>query len=527
MINKLLSLMILKHEFIYVFYWILPLFIPLPAQAQIDPVEVFDSLFIEVQLKQVFSDQKKFPDCAPIYPPDEILRKYNIDKKLPSFDLRSFIADNFDTSFTDTSDILNHIRYLWPSLTRSPDPNLLNSSLIPLPYAYVVPGGRFREMYYWDSYFTMLGLAESGRYDLIRNMVDNFCFLINQFGHIPNGNRTYYLSRSQPPFFSLMIELLAEKEGDPVYLKYLDCMEQEYLFWMRGITELNANLNKSERVVEPEAYEILNRYWDSLPQPRPESFYSDVVIYQKSARDCTLYRDIRATCESGWDFSSRWLKDKTSLKSVHTTEILPVDLNCLLYHLELTLGKCYQLKEAMNRSAFYLEKAEIRKKLISKYFWNNDKGFYFDYNFADKKQSDSYTLAGIFPLFFKIADEQQAGKAAQIIKEKFLKKGGVVTTLINTGEQWDYPNGWAPLQWITYKGLKNYGYDALADSAARRWIDLNIRVFSETGKMMEKYDVVDIKRPGGGGEYLLQDGFGWTNGVFLKLWNELYQARFP
>jgi alpha,alpha-trehalase len=378
-------------------------------------------------------------------------------------------------------------------------------------------------MYYWDSYFTMLGLAESGKYDLIRNMVDNFCFLIGKFGYIPNGNRTYYLSRSQPPYFSLMIELLADKAGDSAYLKYRDCMEQEYQFWMRGIPELNSKQNAFERVVETADNEILNRYWDALSQPRPESYYSDVVLYQQSGRDISFYRNIRATAESGWDFSSRWFKGDTGLANVYTTEIIPVDLNCLLYHLEMTLSKCYQLNQNETMSEGYLKKAEIRKMLINKYFWNNDKGFYFDYNFADEMQSDSYTLAGIFPLFFQIADEQQAVKAAQIIRKKFLKSGGVVTTLINTGEQWDCPNGWAPLQWITYKGLKNYGYDMLADSIADRWLDLNMKVFFETGKMMEKYDVIDINRPGGGGEYPLQDGFGWTNGIFLKLWYELHK----
>jgi alpha,alpha-trehalase len=252
-----------------------------------------------------------------------------------------------------------------------------------------------------------------------------------------------------------------------------------------------------------------------------------VVVFQRSDRDTAIYRDIRAAAESGWDFSSRWFSDDTLFTSIHTTEILPVDLNCLLFHLEKTLSKSYGLISNKPMSEIYLGKAETRKKLINKYFWSDVKGFYFDYNFADKMKSDLYTLAGMFPLFFEIADHKQAGMTAQVIRQKFLKSGGVVTTLINTGEQWDYPNGWAPLQWITYKGLKNYGYDELADSIADRWLNLNMKVFYETGKMMEKYDVVDINRPGGGGEYPLQDGFGWTNGVFLKLWNELYQSRFP
>lgn len=510
-----------------VFILICTLNLPLNIHAQINPAEVYDSLFIEVQLNQLFSDQKKFPDCIPKYPPEEITKRYNIEKKLPAFNLRSFVAENFDTSSADTSAILAHINYLWPLLTKVPDPNQVNSSLIPLPFSYVVPGGRFKEIYYWDSYFTMLGLAESGKHDLIQHMTDNFCFLINKFGYIPNGNRTYYLSRSQPPFFSSMVELLADEKGNSIYLKYLDCLEREYHFWMNGISLLNTELNAYKRVVESDEGEILNRYWDLLSLPRSESYYYDEILYQKSGRDTTIYRDIRATAESGWDFSSRWFKDDTSLISVHTTEILPVDLNCLLYHLEMTLTRCYKLVQNEPGYQQYLRKAETRKRLINKYCWNENKGFYFDFNFIDKSQSGSYTLAGVFPLYFKIASEQQAISVAQIIKDKFLQAGGVVTTLINTGEQWDYPNGWAPLQWITYKGLKNYGYDTLADSIATRWLNLNLKVFFETGKMMEKYDVVDISRPGGGGEYPLQDGFGWTNGVFLKLWDELYQSRLP
>lgn len=134
-----------------------------------------------------------------------------------------------------------------------------------------------------------------------------------------------------------------------------------------------------------------------------------------------------------------------------------------------------------------------------------------------------YTLAGLFPLYFQMADTLQAMHVRRAIEEKFLASGGLVTTITTaTGQQWDYPNGWAPLQWIGYKACQNYGFDSLAREIARRWIALNARVFFTTGKMNEKYDVINIHRPGGGGEYPLQDGFGWTNGVFLAMWNELY-----
>lgn len=501
-------------------YALILLLIPFDINAQINPVDAFDSLFIKVQLEQVFKDQKKFPDCIPTNPVDTILKEYDAERMLTSFNLRDFVGKHFDTILTDTSAVLRHIDYLWSYLTRYPVYKRPISSLIPLPYPYVVPGGRFREIYYWDSYFTMLGLAESGKYVLIRDMTNNFCYLIKKYGHIPNGNRTYYLSRSQPPFFSLMVEMLAEEAGDSVISYYLQCMEQEYHFWMKGITDLNAESYAKLRVVRLQNEEILNRYWDSLSSPRPESYRQDVLMYFRSGGDTTIYRNIRATAESGWDFSSRWLKGDTSLTSLHTIQYIPVDLNCLLYHLELMLSKGYKLCENPVMSAFYLQKAEHRKELINKYFWNAKSGFYFDYNFKDNQQSASLTLAGVYPLFFLIADSLQAERVAATVRKKFLKGGGVVTSLVNTGQQWDFPNGWAPLQWITVAGLKNYGYDNLADSIARCWLDLNIKVFFETGKMMEKYDVVNTNRSGGGGEYPLQDGFGWTNGVFLKLWNE-------
>ncbi|MBN2612512.1 MAG: alpha,alpha-trehalase TreA [Bacteroidales bacterium] len=491
--------------------------------AQINPADAFDSLFIEVQSGKVFTDQKKFPDCIPKFHPDTILKAYHRVKYCSSFSIKDFIAQNFDTTANDTASLLNHIHFLWSYLTRPPDGPAGYSSLIPLPRSYVVPGGRFREIYYWDSYFTMLGLAESGNYELIHNMINNFCYLVNKFGHIPNGNRTYYLSRSQPPFFSLMVELLAEYTDDSIYLNFMNCLEKEYSFWMNDQKMLKQDFDAKARVVKLENNELLNRYWDELSTPRPESYIQDVELYRHSGRDTSIYKDIRAAAESGWDFSSRWLNDDTTMKNIHTTEIIPVDLNCLLYHLEITLSRCYNLAGNKNKSTFYNEKAKKRGQLINKYFWNEKNGFYFDYNIKDKKQSSSYTLAAAFPLFFSLADNNQAEKSANVIREKFLKDGGVVTTLVNSGQQWDFPNGWAPLQWITYKGLKNYGYDDLADSIAKRWLSLNAKVYFNTGKMMEKYDVVNTGKPGGGGEYHLQDGFGWTNGVFLKFWNELHK----
>ena len=265
----------------------------------------FDSLFKDVQINQVFSDQKKFPDCIPLYPIDTIVNRYSQLKNSGDFNLKSFIADHFDTTLIDTSFIFNHIELLWEHLTRQPDKSDEPSTLINLPYPYIVPGGRFREIYYWDSYFTMLGLQVSGRTETIQNMIDNFSYLIKQYGHIPNGNRAYYLSRSQPSFFGLMIDLLAQDKGDSIYVRYLPHLEKEYNFWMKGSNQKQKEEIAMNRVVFLKDGAILNRYYDNLCKPRPESYRHDYIVKKKAGRDSTIYRELRTAAESGWDFSSR------------------------------------------------------------------------------------------------------------------------------------------------------------------------------------------------------------------------------
>jgi alpha,alpha-trehalase len=226
---------------------------------------------------------------------------------------------------------------------------------------------------------------------------------------------------------------------------------------------------------------------------------------------------LRAACESGWDFSSRWMKDSNDLTSIHTGDILPIDLNCLLYHLELTLAKAYKLNKSDNIASLYEKKAFQRNALIQNYFWNPNTQFYHDYDYIDKKQKSNFTLAAMFILFFNLATKEQAEACANCIENEFLRDGGVITTTLITGQQWDAPNGWAPLHWITIKGLRNYKFDKLSQTISDRWSKLNYNVYHRTGKLLEKYNVEDISLLSGGGEYEVQDGFGWTNGVLMKI----------
>jgi alpha,alpha-trehalase len=490
------------------------------AQQTKTPDQLYGQLFIDVQMQNVLQDGKTFVDCIPKRNPQLILRDYlELRKSNATVDLKDFLIKNFTipesinpvAEHSKNKPVTDHIDELWTTLLRTPAENPPNSSLLNLPYPYIVPGGRFREIYYWDSYFTMLGLRVSGQNATIENMVKNFAYLIDKNGHIPNGNRNYYLSRSQPPFFSLMVTLLAEIKNNKVYLQYLPQLEKEYAYWMDQSAPTKHLVNMPDG-------SKLNRYYDQLNIPRQESYKEDVLLARQGGiTQPELYRDIRSAAESGWDFSSRWLADGKSLKTMQTTQVVAVDLNCLLYNLELTLQKCYSLSHNISKEGRYRVLAGRRKKSILKYLWSPQQGWFTDYNIKSRKQSPVLSLAGMFPLFFKMASPQQAQSAKFTLQQKFLRPGGLTTTLVNTHQQWDAPNGWAPLQWISVAGLSNYGYDTLGKDIATRWVNLNTNVYQRTGKLMEKYNVVDLHLEAGGGEYNSQDGFGWTNGVLLAL----------
>lgn len=494
------------------------------------PSEQLHELFEQVQLNHVFADSKTFVDSNAKFPPEEILQKYAQEKNKEGFDLQKFVLENFELpehaggKFTTNPDLSmdEHILNLWDYLTRPSDEKEKFSTLIPLPNSYIVPGGRFREIYYWDSYFTMHGLAASGRMDLFENMLGNFAYLIDEIGFIPNGNRTYYLSRSQPPFFGSMVQLFQHHKGTEAALTYLPQLEKEYSFWMDGLPEVSKQNPASRHVVQMSDGSFLNRYYDMKQEPRPESYAEDVLLakhLKKEKAKKILYRDIRAAAESGWDFSSRWFDDSKNMATIHTTNIIPVDLNSLLFQLESTIAELYLAQGDEKKAMHFDSLANNRKKAIEKWLWDEIRSFYVDYNFKDQKHVMSMTLAAVYPLYFNVASEERAERVAEKLNKDFLKAGGLVTSLVETGQQWDYPNGWAPLQWLAINGLENYNQAVLSEEITARWLRVNRKVFQETGRMMEKYNVVDTSLVGGGGEYPLQDGFGWTNGVDISLIN--------
>lgn len=505
-----------------------------PAPDTLTPADRYAELFIAVQTSGVFPDSKTFVDCAPRLHPETILARYRDQRGDAGFDLGTFVRENFEPVHCLSSDwrsppglpLRDHIEALWPKLTRHPAQHPRKSSLLQLPRPYVVPGGRFCELYYWDTYFTMLGLTSKAHAPLVHDMVENFAYLIDTYGFVPNGTRRYYLSRSQPPVFALMVELAEAACGEPA-LQYLPQLLQEHAWWMAGADELQPG-HAHRRVVRLPDGRLLNRYWDDRDSPREESWREDVRTARASGRDpAEVYRHLRAACESGWDFSSRWLAEApesdghadaaSGLASICTTDIVPIDLNALLYKLEMKIaGLAGAAGDAAVARTFHARAAE-RRAVMAELLWCADQGAFFDFDWRRATRRRGLTAATVAPLFTGLADAAQADALSRTLRQRMLSPGGLATSEQSSSEQWDRPNGWAPLQWMAVQGFAHYGHDNLARQIAERWLSTVSAIYEREGKLIEKYALrraeQESTHEGGGGEYPLQYGFGWTNGV--------------
>ncbi len=486
------------------------------------PAKLFGPLFVRVQMAGVFPDGKTFVDAVPKASPQVVLHRFRKDNPRTREALLRFVERNFTlpppdrTRVPKTATLRAHIAALWPLLTRPAAVPPLYSSLLYVPKPYVIPGGRFREFYYWDSYFTMLGLIPDGRMASARDMIDDFSYLIRTYGHIPNGTRTYYLSRSQPPVYYLMIGLLDRRDPARAWADHLATLRREYAYWMRGAAGLRPGQARCNVVAMPDGA-LLNRYWSEADTPRDESYRDDVLLARASGRPpARVYRDLRAAAESGWDFSSRWLGDERHLATIRTTDIVPIDLNSLLYGMERAISRGCAARHDLPCARRFAARARRRRNAVDRYLWDARRGYFSDYDWRTRRRTGELSAATLYPLFVGLADAHRANAVAAVTRARLLQPGGIVTTTIITGQQWDAPNGWAPLQWIAVQGLRRYGHPRLAFRLARRWVATVRRVYSNTGKLVEKYNV-ERKLPGGGGEYPLQDGFGWTNGVTQAL----------
>lgn len=386
---------------------------------------------------------------------------------------------------SDVQLALTHIEEYWLTLTRKSTKR--NSTLIALPNSYVVPSVgndhfSFEEQYYWDSYFTALGIDNE---KLVSGMLDNLIFMFEEFGLIPNGNRYYLTSRSQPPILTSFILHVYEKYNkDQKWLaKYIKVAKREY-----------------------------SEVWTASEHPHLRNVHKGLSRYY----DINHLHDL-AEAESGWDMTPRFKRQ--------CLDYLPVDLNCLLYKYEIDFAKVASILGDESEARVWEFAAQNRKEIVTKLMWSDRKAFFFDYNFIEKNKGSVYSLAGYYALWSGLADEHQAKKLVMQLS-KFEKNGGLTTTagsfmysslFGSTKTQWAYPNGWAPLQYIAIEGLEKYGYNSEAKRIANKWLNTCNDWYVDHGEFLEKYNVVNTAMRPFEGLYPSQTGFGWTNGIFVYL----------
>ncbi len=400
--------------------------------------------------------------------------------------------------------------------------------LLYLPYPFVVPGGQFNEMYGWDSYFILLGLLESQRTVLAKNIVDNFLYEIKYYGKILNSNRSYHLERSQPPLLTGMILAVYNQTHDTAWLKStLPGIEQLYHFWTSP-PHLIPNLGLSRYYAEGEGptYEVnipdkvtSMTFYDGVKDYYRKYSVSDYDVnlyYNKNTNQLTslFYTNDRTLRESGFDLTGQYGPFGATI-----TDYAPVTLNSLLYKMEVDTQKIYTLLGDKNRAQIWQQRANKRVVLINRYLWDNNTGYYFDYNFKIKKTRPYVDASTFYPLWSGIASAEQAKRIVENLPA-LETDCGIVTSVYVTHMQWDAPFGWAPLQYFAVTGLANYGYEQEARRIALKWINLIDADFAKHGIILEKYDMRRCSSELSKIYYGYPDneiGFGWTNGVYLFL----------
>lgn len=467
------------------------------------------------------------------------------------------------------------------------------SSLLAPPNPFVVPGGRFREPYYWDTYWIVEGLLACEMFDTARYVVDNLLAYIGDFGFVPNGGRVYYLNRSQPPLLSEMVvtylnaAIDAEREQCAADLvrKALPLLVVEYRWWM--LPENGHVVRYSDPTTGRDF--VLNRYNTDTRAPRPEAYTEDVSTAAEvsPSRRASLYSDLAAAAESGWDFSSRWIEcicnnnntasgsANGSLALTATRDVVPVDLNAIMLRYERNLAAIHHFVDLLDASAtmspmvreiwfaarraagldpadasndsqrrcgsrtdsdfsnsfeYYVAAAAERTCAIEALLWRPELGIWRDLHLSSRSARTDCrgALASDFTMIWAGAsdntdDDAQRALVSRLAGSELLQPGGILTSLLETGQQWDAPNAWPPLQFFIIKGLRRLRVPeaaGLASTLSKAWLESNYAAWHSTGNMFEKYNAFRPGIVGGGGEYTPQLGFGWTNGVVLSLLTE-------
>ena len=404
--------------------------------------------------------------------------------------------------------------------------HIQHHGLLYLPYPYVVPGSRFNEMYSWDSYFILVGLLRDGEVELAKNIVDNFVYQINYYGKILNANRTYYLTRSQPPFFTRMVELLDPYIRDKAWLAVCaEAAEKYYQFWTKGY-RLDATTGLSRYYTDGEPlpcvevdserdenglthYQRIKSYFREhsvrANYPR-EAFYD---IKEDKLTD-NFYLGDRAMRESGFDPSDRF-----GPFNADCHHYAPVCLNSLLYVMEQDLASMHSKLDQLPKAEQWKKRAADRGERINRLLWSENDKLYLDYNLQTSKQRYYPFVTAFYPLWAQLATPRQAHQLVETLLPLLEVKGGLLTSPYTTGCQWDAPYGWAPMQMIACQGLSAYGFQKEAKRIASSFTKTVIESFNCKGSIFEKYNLINqsAETCTDFGYVSNEVGFGWTNGV--------------
>nr|XP_024646805.1 trehalase isoform X2 [Macaca nemestrina] len=503
-------------------------------------------------MAKFYQDDKQFVDMPLSIAPEQVLQTFtelsrDHNHSIPREQLQAFVQEHFQAKgqelqpwtpadWKDSPQFLQKIsdaklrvwagqlHQLWKKLGKKMKPEVLSHperfSLIYSEHPFIVPGGRFVEFYYWDSYWVMEGLLLSEMAETVKGMLQNFLDLVKTYGHVPNGGRVYYLQRSQPPLLTLMMDCYLTHTNDTTFLQEnIETLALELDFWTKNRT-VSVSL-------EGKNY-LLNRYYVPYGGPRPESYSKDAELADtlpEGDREA-LWAELKAGAESGWDFSSRWLiggPNSNSLSGIRTSKLVPVDLNAFLCQAEELMSKFYSRLGNDSQATKYRTLRAQRLAALNAVLWDEETGAWFDYDLENKKKNQEFYPSNLTPLWAGcFSDPGVADKALKYLEDSRILtyQYGIPTSLQKTGQQWDFPNAWAPLQDLVIRGLAKAPLPRAQEVAfqlAQNWIRTNFDVYSQKSAMYEKYDISNGGQPGGGGEYEVQEGFGWTNGVVLML----------
>ncbi|XP_017378952.1 trehalase isoform X1 [Cebus imitator] len=523
--------------------------LPPPCESEI---YCHGELLHQVQMAKLYQDDKQFVDMPLSVAPEQVLQTFTElsrihNHSIPREQLQAFVQEHFrakgqelqpwtPADWKDSPQFLQKIsdgklrawagqlHQLWKKLGKKMKPEVLSHperfSLIYSDHPFIVPGGRFVEFYYWDSYWVMEGLLLSEMAETVKGMLQNFLDLVKTYGHIPNGGRVYYLQRSQPPLLTLMMDRYLTHTNDTTFLQEnIETLALELDFWTK---------NRTVSVSVGGKTYLLNRYYVPYGGPRPESYSKDAELANtlpEGDREA-LWAELKAGAESGWDFSSRWLiggPNPNSLSSIRTSKLVPVDLNAFLCQAEELMSNFYSRLGNESQAMKYRTLRAQHLAALNAVLWDEEAGAWFDYDLENKKKNGEFYPSNLTPLWAGcFSDPGMADKALKYLEDSQILtyQYGIPTSLQKTGQQWDFPNAWAPLQDLVIRGLAKAALPRAQEVAfqlAQNWIRTNFDVYSRKSAMYEKYDISNGGQPGGGGEYEVQEGFGWTNGVVLML----------